>query len=48
MRAMRFRLIALLAVILTAAISCASHDKETGRAGVVKKILAKQGLLAVR
>ena len=47
MGAMRFGLLTLLAVILTAAIACASHEKETGRASVVKEILAKQGLLAV-
>ncbi len=47
MRAMRFKLLTFLAVILTAAIACASHEKETGPASVVKEILAKQGLLAV-
>jgi len=48
MGANRFGLLTLLAVILTAAIACGSQEVETGRAGVVKEILAEQGLLAVR
>ncbi len=48
MGAMRFGLLTLLAVISTAAIACGSQEVETGRAGVVQEILAKQGLLAVR